>query len=302
MVNRNGHAVQTREEVNTLTLLEQFQMLPQDVADEGGRSRGEGILSHGTDVLPFHPELVQGDAVQGELFGGPLQPMGHVIFGPLSRIWKEKTRLLSSLSSFYLAVGFTHSLLVSNERRVFISNTIKVRDILRANLNRWRPFVVRVALISKICHYTSGDCTKVYFERMLYRYTLLIFNRNGNFRWPAPIWLFPVGMSFPLPFPFTLNLHTYSAHYTYRRKNPYCQSIYANEMFFFMDIASVVYITIVFVNFLLCFWIKIARHRLTGSKCEILKISSILESGLKKISIRFQRLFHSLCWFAQYYF
>lgn len=41
------------------TSLEDLQVFPQDVADEGGRSRLKGVLSHCAYVLPFHAELVK---------------------------------------------------------------------------------------------------------------------------------------------------------------------------------------------------------------------------------------------------
>lgn len=69
-----------------LTFLQHLQVLPEDVAGEGGRLDEERVLAHGEDVLAAHVELLQVDAVQRELPDSPAQPVSHVVFRPLSRV------------------------------------------------------------------------------------------------------------------------------------------------------------------------------------------------------------------------
>lgn len=71
------------------TFLEYFQVFPQDVADEGRRSRLKGVLSHGAYVLPFHAKLVQRYPFEGEFFRRPLKPVSNVALRPLARIWNR---------------------------------------------------------------------------------------------------------------------------------------------------------------------------------------------------------------------
>jgi hypothetical protein len=71
------------------TFLQLLQVLPEDVAHESWGAGGERVFAHGADVLALHPELVQGDAFEGELLHGPLQPVGDVVLGPLTRICNQ---------------------------------------------------------------------------------------------------------------------------------------------------------------------------------------------------------------------
>lgn len=71
------------------TFLQHLQVLPQDVSHVRRRTCYERLLAHGTDVLPFHVELMHCSALKRELPDCPAQPMGHVRLIPLPRICKH---------------------------------------------------------------------------------------------------------------------------------------------------------------------------------------------------------------------
>lgn len=90
------------------TFLEKLEVFPQNVANEGGCPCRKGVFAHGANVLSLHPKLMQRNALQGELLGCPLQPMGHVVFCPLTRICNNESKQLKSSTCCRVAVNTTN--------------------------------------------------------------------------------------------------------------------------------------------------------------------------------------------------
>lgn len=72
-----------------LTFLQDFQVLPEDVAHEGWRAGQKVLLAHGAHVAAAHAKVLQHDAFQRELLDGPVEPARHVRLGPQARICKR---------------------------------------------------------------------------------------------------------------------------------------------------------------------------------------------------------------------
>lgn len=77
---RNG------KELDLLTFLEDFQVLPQNVTHKGWGTRQERLLPHLADVTTFHEKLMKGDTLQRKLAHGPADPKVDMLFGPFTGI------------------------------------------------------------------------------------------------------------------------------------------------------------------------------------------------------------------------
>lgn len=79
-----------------------LQMFPQNVAHEIWSQIQESVLSQVAQLLSAHVELEEVDVGQTELSGRPVQPLRHVLLGPLPRVYGTEmiTNTFSASSVF----------------------------------------------------------------------------------------------------------------------------------------------------------------------------------------------------------
>lgn len=81
-----------------LTFLKDFQMLPEDITHERRRPGQKVLFAHGAHVTSAHAKMLQNDALQRELFDGPVEPAAHVALWPQARICNEDNKQNQSMN------------------------------------------------------------------------------------------------------------------------------------------------------------------------------------------------------------